>query len=87
MDGDEETCSFTPRTLDQRWWQIQIEATVVQVYSPTIIVLIFIFMFMFIFINIYIVIGFGCVIVFCLRVWLWPFLLEAFNTSPSLSSS
>ena len=21
------------------------------------------------------------------RVWLWPFLLEAFNTSPSLSSS
>ena len=31
VDGDEETCSFTPRTLDQRWWQIQIEATVVQV--------------------------------------------------------
>jgi len=30
VDGDEETCSFTPRTLDQRWWQIQIEATVVQ---------------------------------------------------------
>ena len=30
VDGDLETCSFTPRTLDQRWWQIQLKATVVQ---------------------------------------------------------
>ena len=24
MDGDVDTCSFTPKTPDQRWWQVHL---------------------------------------------------------------
>ena len=37
VDSDPESCSFTPRSTDQRWWQVHLgESVAVQAVSVTI---------------------------------------------------
>jgi len=36
VDGNNETCSFTPNTVEQRWWQIQVPKTLVDSVAVSI---------------------------------------------------
>ena len=37
MDGDPDSCSFTPRSPEQRWWQVHLgDAVTIQAVAVTI---------------------------------------------------